>query len=634
MPETKKQIKKIKSKPLERSAFFVREQVNEDARTVEIAFSSEEPVERWFGKEILDHSATSVRLGRLNDGGAVLVDHDHRDHVGVIESISIDEDRRGRALVRFGKSERATEIFNDVVDGIRKSVSVGYRIHKVVLEEQGDEGDTYRATDWEPYEISIVSVPADATVGVGRSVDGENEIQIETIKQENRTMSDSKETATPAAEEAPKVNITQVRSEGVDQERNRVNEIIAIGDKYGMNDLARNFVNSGKSVDAMREAALERFGGVKPIEAEAPDIGMSERDMERFSFVRALNAMANPRDHKAQEAAGFEIECSRAAGDKMRKDVQGIMVPVDMLKRALHDGMTRDLNVTTATAGGNVVATDLLAGSFIDMLRNKSVMMQPGMATVLTDLNGNLAIPRQTGGATAYWVAESGAPTESDQTFDQVTLTPKTVGAFTDFSRKLLLQSSIDVEGFVRMDLARTLALEIDRAAINGSGASNQPTGILGTTGIGDVAGGAAGLAPTWAHMVALETAVSIDNADIGSLRYLTNAKVRGQLKQTEKASNTAQFVWDGMEVNGYEAMVTNQVPSDLTKGASVGVCSAIIYGNFADFMIGMWGGLDLTVDPFQGATSGTVRVVALQDVDMAARHGESFAAMQDALTP
>lgn len=636
MSIAKNQTRKIELGPQFRAAKIDNSSIDVEARTVDVAFSSEtEEVIRSFGREILDHSPDSVRLGRLTDGGAVLVDHDTRDHVGVVESVAVDTDRRGRAKLRFGQGVRATEIFQDVIDKIRQFVSVGYFLHEAERDESYTDTETYRIVDWEPYEISFVAVPADATAGVGRSNDEITTLNIiEHIKQENRTMSDSQDTATPAAEKKPEVNVTQVRSEGVEQERNRVNEINAIGDKYGMGDLARNFVDNGKSVEDFRTAALERFGGTKPVEAEAPDIGMSEREMDKFSFVRALNAMANPRDHKAQEAAAFEIECSRAAGDKMRKDVQGIMVPVDMLKRAMHEGMTRDLNVTTATAGGNVVATDLMSGSFIDMLSNKSMMMQPGMATVLKDLNGNLAIPRQTGGAAAYWVAESGAPTESEATFDQVTLSPKTVGAFTDFSRKLLLQSSIDVESFVRMDLARTLALEIDRAAIHGSGASNQPTGILNTTGIGAVAGGTNGLSPEWSHIVDLETAVAVDNADVGSLRYLTNAVVRGKLKQTEKVAATANFIWsEGNEMNGYEAMVTNQVPSDLTKGTSVGVCSAIMYGNFADFLIGMWGGLDLTVDPFTGSTSGTVRVVALQDVDMAARHGESFAAMQDALT-
>jgi len=250
-------------------------------------------------------------------------------------------------------------------------------------------------------------------------------------------------------------------------------------------------------------------------------------------------------------------------------------------------------------------------------------------------LVGNIAIPRATGGATAYWVAETGAPTESQQAFDQVALSPKTVGAFTDISRKLLLQSSIDVEGFVRNDLATVLALAIDLAGINGSGASNQPTGILNTAGIGSVAGGTNGLAPTYQNMIDLETAVALANADVGAMGYLTNAKVRGKLKSTQKVATYGDdFVWgeDGA-VNGYAATVSNQVPSNLTKGTSTGVCSAILFGNFADLIIGQWGALDLTVDPYTGSTSGTVRVVALQDVDIAVRHAESFAAMKDALT-
>jgi HK97 family phage major capsid protein len=214
-------------------------------------------------------------------------------------------------------------------------------------------------------------------------------------------------------------------------------------------------------------------------------------------------------------------------------------------------------------------------------------------------------------------------------------MNPKTVGAFTDISRKLMLQSSIDVEAFVRNDLATVLALAIDLAAINGSGSNNQPTGILATSGIGSVAGGTNGGAPTLANMIDLETAVSVANADVGSLAYLTNAKVRGKLKQTFKNATYGDVpVWgDGNMVNGYNAAVSNQVPSNLTKGTASGVCSAVLFGNFADLIIGQWGALDLMVDPYSNSTSGTVRVVALQDVDVAVRHAESFAAMKDALT-
>ena len=616
--------KTIKTETLYRSVEINQREIDQESRTVELAFSSEEPVMRWFGKEILDHSPSSVRLGRLQGGGPVLVDHDARDHVGVVESVSVDNDRRGRAVVRFGNSARASEIFQDVVDGIRKAVSVGYRVYKAVLEETGeDEPDVYRVTDWEPLEVSIVAVPADASVGVGRS-GGEttNDMQVEIQQIEKPNQEDRK---MPDENKTPAIDIQAVQDEARKAEQDRVRELLATGEAYkqfGGDELARQLVNSGGTVDDLNKALIERMGKSRPIEAEAPDIGMSEREAQQFSFVRAINALANPADRRAQELAAFEFEASRAAAEKMGRESRGITVPVDVLKR--------ELTVGTPTAGGHTVATDLLAGSFIDLLRNRALMMNPGMATVLTDLNGNIAIPRQTGAATGYWVAESGAPTASQQAFDQVTLSPNTVGAYTDYSRKLMLQSSIDIEAFVRMDLARVLGLAIDLAAINGSGASNEPTGILNTTGIGDVAIGADGGAPAWQHIVELESDVAAANADIGSLRYLTTAVMRGKLKQVEKASGTAQFVWDGTEMNGYEALVSNQVPSDLVKGTSTD-CHAILFGNFADLLIGMWGGLDINIDTSTGSTSGTVRVVALQDVDIAVRHAESFSAIQDA---
>jgi HK97 family phage major capsid protein len=257
---------------------------------------------------------------------------------------------------------------------------------------------------------------------------------------------------------------------------------------------------------------------------------------------------------------------------------------------------------------------------------------------VLAGLVGDVAIPKQTGGATAYWVGESGSPTEGAQTVGQVALSPKTVGAFTDISRKLLKQSSIDVEAFVRNDLTSVLALAIDYAALHGPGSGNAPTGIAATSGIGDVAGGTNGLAPAWSHIISLETEVAQDNADVGRLAYMSNAKVRGKLKATPRTATYGDImVWEpnagNTPVNGYPFYVTNQVSSTLTKGSSSGVCSAIFFGNWADLVMGMWGGLDILVDPYTGGTAGTVRVIALQDVDIAVRHAQSFAAMLDALT-
>ena len=243
----------------------------------------------------------------------------------------------------------------------------------------------------------------------------------------------------------------------------------------------------------------------------------------------------------------------------------------------------------------------------------------------------------QTGAATTYWVTEGNAPTESQQTVGQVAYTPKTIGAFTDYSRRLLLQSSISVEAFVRADLAAQIARGILAAAINGSGTGGEPTGLLNTSGVGAVAAGTNGGAPTYDHLVDLETAVAVANADVGSLAYLTNSKVRGKLRKTQVFSGTnGAPVWtkgreSGLgDVLGYDAYVTNAVPSNLTKGTSTGVCSAGIFGNWIDFIIAIWGGLDITLDPYALATSGGKRIIALQDLDMGPRRTGSFAACKD----
>ena len=612
----------------ERAATFDRAAVDDEARTVELAFSSEQPYERWWGVEILDHSPQSIRLGRLSSGGPLLMDHDARDHVGVIESVRIDADRVGRAVVRFGRSQRAEEIFQDVKDGIRRNVSVGYMIHRATLVETREDQEIYRVTDWEPHEVSLVSVPADTSVGVGRAMEDPR-----TVEQDEQA-----ETPNPKVIKELRVMTTETQAPdlaGIEQraregEHKRAADIIAIGEKYGLQSLASDAVRSGMPVGDFQAKAIEALSSrAKP----TADIGLTEREARRFSMVRAIAALAatGAESRKAREAAAFEIECSQAVADKIGREARGVFVPNEVQQR--------DLVVGTTTAGGHLVSTDLLASSFIDLLRNRMSVMRAG-AQMLTGLQGNIAIPRMTGAATAYWVTEGNAPTESQQAFDQVTMSPKTVGAFTDLSRKLLLQSSVDVEGLVRRDLATVLGLEIDRVALNGSGSAPQPRGVLQTSGIGAVVGGTNGLAPTWAHIVELWSDVAAANADFGTTGFVTNSKVIGKLMTTEKATGTAQFVCPGFpdasgvtSIAGARAVVSNQVPSNLTKGTSSGVCSAIAFGNWADLIVGMWGVLDLMVDPYSNSTSGTVRVVALQDVDVAVRHAESFSAMLDALT-
>lgn len=610
--------KAVRSLQLERGA------INEEARTVTLAFASETPVERWWGTEILDCTASAMRQARLRAGANLLCDHDTRDVVGVVESVEIGTDKVARVVVRFGKSVRAEEVWQDVKDGIRRNVSVGYLIHRAVLAEERDGQETYRITDWEPYEISLLSVPADVSVGVGRGLGASSSEPAPapaavasaspSPTKENRTMDPQ---ATSGAGNAVPAQPAQAA------QRNHAVEISALAkDIKGGPELAMSAIQRGLTVEQFQGEMIRHLSSQpKP----TADIGMTDKEVRRFSVVRALHALANPLDANARSAAAFEFEASAAAAQKMGKQARGLMLPYDVARAS-------DLVKGAASKGGNLVATELLSGSFIDMLRNAMVINSMGAVT-LSGLVGDIAIPKQTGAATAYWVAEDGSPTQSGQTIGQVLMSPKTVGAFTDISRKLLLQSSVDVDGMVQKDLATVLGLAIQQAGL--VHAADRPKGILGGhVATPTVVGGANGAAPTWEHMVALETAVSVANADVGTLAYLTNAKVRGKLKTTSKVSGQNGFIWENGDtpVNGYRCAVTNAMPSNLTKGTGTNL-SAAIYGNWADLVIGMWGSLDLTVDTTTLGTSGAVRVIALQDVDIAVRNTESFATFADILT-
>jgi HK97 family phage major capsid protein len=403
-------------------------------------------------------------------------------------------------------------------------------------------------------------------------------------------------------------DVEVIRSKAAEAERSRIAAITALGAKHGLQDLASELIEGGRSVDEARAAVLDKLDTRaakvehRIADEKANDLGLSEKETKEFSFIRAFNALANPSDKKAWEAAAFEREVSEAAAKKYGKPANGIMVPNEVLRR--------DLTVGTPTAGGNLVATELLAGSFIDLLRNRMALMQAGI-TMLSGLQGNISIPRQTAAATAYWVGEGSAPTESQQSIDQVNMSPKTVGAFVDYSRRLLLQSSVDVEAMIRRDLASVIALELDRAGIYGTGSANQPLGLTGTSGIGTQVISTYG---TFAEYIGMETDVASANADAGSLRYIINAAARGALKSTAVVGTEARFVYEDDEINGYPVIVSNQLASN-----------DALFGDFSQFVMGMWSGLDLTVDPYAGATSGNVRIIALQDVDFAVKQPGAF---------
>ena len=619
-----KKTEKIKTGIFYRSFAIDKRNIDEEKRTVALSFSSEEPCERYFGSEILSHKKGHVDLSFLNSGTAPLLREHWRDEqIGVIESAEIGKDNKGRALVRFGNSAAAKAEFEDVKDGIRSNVSVGYRIRHMVLEEDDeDKGRTYRVDDWVPMEVSIVSIPADQSVGVGRKAPDEFETEIELLTRAAEPAAPKKAEVIMTDEEKKALQEKQDREkkEAIDKARTdavaEVREIIAIGESHGMSEKANEFINTGRSAQEFKDYVLAEMAkrGATPVNTPDLDqeLGLTGKEVRQFSFMKAIRALAHPGNRSFIEDASFEFECSKAVEDKSKRTAKGLFVPTDVL-RAPIDGK-RDLEAQIGTAGGYLVDHVMGVGSFIETLENSMAVKELG-AIILRDLVGDLSIPKQTGGATAYWIGEGEDITESQQTFGQVALRPMGVGAYTDITRKMMLQSSIDIENFVRNDLALRLALAIDLAALAGTGAAGQPLGILNTTGIGSVTLNAAN-APDWGDIIDLETAVAIDNALNGKLAYTANATIQGNMKQTVKhATATTGFILEGKELNGYPFMMSNQVTAKY-----------IIFGNWADLVLGFWSGVDINVDNSTLSKSGGTRVVAIQDVDVAVRHAESFA--------
>jgi len=431
---------------------------------------------------------------------------------------------------------------------------------------------------------------------------------------------------------------------GAEAERARMTEIDALARKYDLSpELRTGLIQRGASIDQARltaaDVVLERAqkAGKAVVDfgdTNNPDLSTSEKS--RYSMIRAINASLTGK----WDGAGFELECSNEIAKRtgrVPKDSKAFFVPTN-LRTAYTVG-----TAGSGTTGGTLAATNLLDGSFIEVLRNKARVMQLG-ATVLSGLVGNVDIPRQTGQTSTFWVAEGVDTTESEATFDKVSLAMKSIGTYSLITRNMLMQATPDIDMIARADMLAAMALGIDLAALSGIGTGATPRGIANVSGIGSVIGGTNGAAVSIDNYIDLETAVTSANAPETNLAYLTNAKTIGSTKKLK--STTGQYLWTGSavgaqsgtpgEINGYPVARSNQARSTLTKGTSSGVCSEIFFGAWSELLIGEWGVLEIVPNPYatEAYKSGGVLLRALQSIDIGVRHAASFSMMSDALTP
>lgn len=607
-----------------------------DGRIRSLAFSSEEPYQRWFGMEILGHSAGEMDLSRLSNKAQLLFNHKMDDYIGVVERAWLADDKKGRAEVRFSERPRADEMLKDVDSGVITKVSVGYIVTGMRFEKEENGVDYYRVTAWQPLEISLVTIPADDTVGIGRTFEGKTFNSSEMIKEieeflkslkgeeinnESTTNNQGVKTmGTETTNAAEKLTEEQIRA----AERANSSSIFLYGKNHNCPEQAQKAVDEGKTF-AQFVNEMERTPAA-PKQEPFPNhpetkIGLTEKEIRNFSLSRAIMAVVNPKAYA--KSAGLELEASDHLYKKFNKENrQGIMIPYDVLDfkdqegkevRLSHTYGKRTMTAGTTNAGKELVGTEHLGGSFIDYLMAKMLVVRLG-AQYMPGMIGNISIPKQTAMGTAAWRAtETETTNPNDFETANIQATPRTLMSGVDLSIQLLAQSNPYVENLARNELQNRIALAIDKAVFSGSGANGEPHGIIGLDGVG-----ALDLTTmTWAKALEFEGTIDTANAlDNGNFNFVMKPIIRSTLKSRVQSATAplGYIVTADNRLAGYNAETTNQLGT-----------GQMVFGDFSEVIIPEWGVLELIIDGVTGARQAVVKLTTVQMLDIIIRYAQKF---------
>lgn len=328
---------------------------------------------------------------------------------------------------------------------------------------------------------------------------------------------------------------------------------------------------------------------------------INKTSMEKFSLLKAINDVVNnrPLDERAQEVVNAGIAEFRKSGQSVTGQ---IVLPVE--ERAT-------IQATVATAGQENVAEDKL--SILEHLRNNLVLVKAG-ATYLTGLAGNVSIPAYSG-SNVLWAGETAEATDGAGTFTEINLEPKRLTAYIDVSKQFLIQDSNSAEEMLKRDITSAIQEKLESTILGKvSGSTTQPAGLFATAP--SISG-----TPSYTSIVNMETTLEEANVT-GNKVFIVHPKAKGVLKVTEKATGTAKYLMEGNEIDGYKVLVSNGVANGLQDGVDE---SGVVFGNFNDYVIGQWGGIDLTIDPYTQAANGKVRIVINALFDAKPRRTASF---------
>ena len=588
-----------------------------DDRTIPVVFSSEaEARQPYFGREVLSHAQGAVDLSRIMTKTApVLANHRRDEQIGVVEGARI-VNRQGVAELRFSKGSAGDEIYRDILDGIRSQISVGYQILKFERDDENPNDPLFTITEWKPYEISIVSIHADENAIVKRA----GYFYPDDIEPERTPAGETVHNTTRGAEMPDKVEGAELNLEANRAAAGEINvasfEIYERGKDENETTLAMEVIaNRGTLADFEQALRTKR----EDLAAEASKAETeTERDANlknRFSLSDMIFQQLNPGSERGkaelEEARDFTNEQQQLG---VTRQSNGLLIPhsrlggVDARNLAQAE---RDLT-SAAASGGPLISDDVRGDIFIDSLRNRMVLGD--MVTMLTNLQGNVSIPAETTAPTAAWKGENVAVTESNPVIGQVALTPHFVRSFTEVSRTLIAQSSVDVEDVVRNILMKSVALVVDKAILTGSGASGEPSGIDEISGLSTTTYATNLSNATIANVVAVEQALDDGNAPDMGRAWVVAPNVRAHFR-TAPIGTGGIPAWYMSRLMDSGAFVTKQVPAGEAYFAAWKEC-----------FLALWDTIEVLVNPFSGDTTGLVRITAWQMADIGFAHGDSFA--------
>ena len=622
-------------------------------RVVRCSISSETPYARYMADpesgewvkalEVLGHGPGEIDDTRMRDGLVIQDDH-YGDQIGIMDKPEV-KDGKICGTIRFGHSQKARDIEADALDGIKRNMSVGYIVNE--YKRDGVDAATglpiFRVTNWTPYEASFVNVPADTNIGVGRAEADETT---------------SRTAARPAAESTNKKGIQimdkPTTSGYTAEQKTKIREMASAAHVSG--EEVADILTSERSFEEIREELLNRREKylaelakkpAKPAEEARAVIDESNKAKirQKYDFAKVLRYYAEVAESKYSSIdIAFEREVSDELAKQTGRAVQGILLPDFVGNRAAANASDGGLTLGTpgyaddaATGGGisgiggagkNLIETLLLAGQFIDALVATLVLREQLGAEVLTGLVGNISIPKG-GSISGGWVAEGSNVAKKNPTFGQITATPHTYGAYVDITRKLLLQSSVNVQAKVLEWLLYACAAGIETAAFQGAGTSGAPTGLC--TALNSAAT-AWSNAPTFDKIVDLVAAVKTANAYKPSMKFVGNSGVWAKLAKTrdyevltDGASTPKNVGAIGGSVRLLDTATNKVIGRDFVE-ANLMPAAKLLFGDFTQLSVCLWSGTDIIVDPYANDTNGGLRLVALQDSDILIKRPESFA--------